>query len=154
MESFGHFVRVLALMWLISSRAKLCVPPLSRLRSPWKYISLHSHVQPSYSALADLMCSWWSSCFTQAGVDNLQIFLQPAYLGCTGLTCSVVQNQFSFDGIISERGQQLDCRCLINLFKRLSWGRGNPQQFSSIHICPWTLPVVQVWIQVFVLPPL
>lgn len=154
MEPFGHCVGVLALMWLISSRDQLCVPPLSRLRSPRKYISLHSHVQPSHLALADLMCSWWSSCFTQAGVDDLQIFLQPAYLGCTGLLCSVVQNHSRLDGIISECGQQLVLRCLISLWKRLSWGRGDPQHFSSICVCPWPLPVVQVWIQVLLLPPL
>lgn len=35
-------------------------------------------------ALADLVWSWWSSCFKQAGVDERQTFLQLAFLGSPG----------------------------------------------------------------------
>lgn len=104
-------------------------------------------------ATADLIWSWWWSCFKQDGVGDLLVSLQLAFLSFPCPAWSVVQNQPWHDGIIFENRQESGLRCPVNSFKRLAWSLRDPQIFTLIFICPWTLLCEQLWIWVSLLAP-
>lgn len=86
--------------------------------------------------------AWGSSCFVQAGADDLQMFLQQTQLDSLGLAAQGYK--ISLDGIICEQGTLQSLRCLNELLKRLSWEPWNPQEFILVHVCLGILLGVQI----------